>query len=221
MEKIMLTAAVRPSAAKVKALRQKGFTVGTVYGHGLSPLSIQIQTSVFLPVFKTAGQTGLIDLTIGSETYPVLIHQLQKHTLTREILNVEFYKVSLTEKIKTEVPLKLIGEAPGIKLTGGFVFENLSAVEIECFPQDTIPEILVDVSPLVALSDHILVKDLIVPDTIKILTNADILIAKLQMPQEEKVEEVVEEAAVAPELVTTKKPDEEEPAAEATKQTKS
>jgi large subunit ribosomal protein L25 len=215
MKNINLEATIRDPSAKVKTLRETGCTVGTVYGHGISPVTIQLKTADFLAVFNAAGKTGLIDLKIGSDTYPVLIHQYQKHTITRDILNVELYKVSLTEKITTLVPLKLIGEAPGIKLTGGFLFENLSEVEVECLPQDTVKEIEVDVTPLISLTEHILVKDLKVPSTIKVLTDGDTLIAKIQMPQIEKEPEVVEETAVTqPELVAKKK-DEEEAAAEA------
>ncbi len=213
MEKITLAASSR-SETKAKALRNQGVITGTVYGHGFPSISLQIAEKDFIDVYKKAGGTSLVDLQVEGKSFPVLIHQKQIHPITRKTLNVEFYKVSLTEKISAKVPLKLTGTAPGLKL-GGFLLEALSEVEVESLPQDLPKEILVDVSVLAELNAAIVVKDLVLPANVKVVTDGDTIVVKIQPPQEEKAEDIEAAAPTAPELIVKEKKVDEE-AAEAT-----
>lgn len=208
MEKIKLHAENR-GEQKAKQLRTQGFVMGTVYGHKIEAFSVQIPIAEFKTTLKKAGQTGLIDLQVGTESIPVLIHKLQRHPITRDVLNVEFYKVSLTEKVTTKIPLHFVGESPAVKL-GAYLLENLHEVEIEALPQDIVPHIDVDISVLVEIGHQVTAADLNIPAKIKLLTDPATLVAKTQPPKEATEEEVAEEeVAVAPELITSKKEEEE------------
>lgn len=197
-----LAAQLRSPSSKLAVLRRSGVLPATVYGKRLPSLSLELDTETFLGVFKTAGQTGLVELAVGSEKYAVLIHQYAVHPISRAFLNVEFYNVLLTEKISTKIPLRLVGDAPASKL-GLYLGQELHEVEIEALPQDLIAEIQVEVSNLTAAGDVITVADLKVPKTVAILSKLQETVVKVHLPQVEKVEEedALEATVQMPEVI--------------------
>jgi large subunit ribosomal protein L25 len=132
-----------------------------------------------------------------------LVSEVQRDSLTNDIYHVDFYQVVMTETVKAEVNLILIGEPVAVQQKEFMLLQGADSVEIECLPGDLIHSIEVDLSPLVEVDDAIHVKDLQVPENIAILTDGDELVAKIQylyIPEEEE-EEVEEWIEVAPEEV--------------------
>ena len=58
----------------------------------------------FQSVYTEVGETGLVDLMIGEEKRPVLIHNVHIEPISRNVLHADFYQVNLKEKVKTMVP---------------------------------------------------------------------------------------------------------------------
>ncbi|HNT30394.1 MAG TPA: 50S ribosomal protein L25 [bacterium] len=209
-----LHAAERDTSCKPHQLLQQGILPATVYGHAFPSQSLQLVEADFLPVFTKAGQTTLVDLQIGKDKkYPVLIHQYQKDPLTGRIKHVEFYHVKLTEKLKADVPVELVGTAPALKL-GGTLFHNLQEIEVECLPQDIPSVIEVDVSVLTEVEQGLTVKDLKLSDKVHVLTDGNELVVKILPITEEKEEEAVAAEGTQPEVIGEKKKEEEAAAKE-------
>ena len=118
----------------------------------------------------------------------MLIHDVQIHYLTSVPTHVDFYQVSMTEKLKAKVALEFVGEAPAVKTLGGVLVKVLNELEVECLPADLPHNIIVNQESLKTLQDTLHVKDLKVDAKVKILTNSDELVIKVQPPRDVEAE---------------------------------
>jgi len=119
----------------------------------------------------------------------VLARELQRDVLTRQLLHADFLEVDITERIEVSVPLLLTGEPSLVEANEAVLLQALNEVEIECLPTDILQSIEVDVSGLEDFADAVYVRDLLLPDTIEVLTPGDEMIARLDTIEEEEVEE--------------------------------
>ena len=135
-----------------------------------------------------------IDENGGNTEKTVVIKELQVDPVKRDYLHVDFFEVAMDEEITIQIPIKLIGEAEGVKI-GGVLQQVRRELEIRCLPAQ-IPDTLdIDVSSL-NIGDSIHLKDMQLPPGIKISEDADLTIVTVLAPTVEKevVEEVPEEA---------------------------
>src|SRR3990167_3953506 len=96
---------------KVKNLRKEGKLPAHVFGKRLTAESVSVDGKTFLKTFKEAGETGLIDLKIGTEKVrPVMIREVQYDPVSGDPVHIDFYQVNLAQKVKVPVPLEMIGE---------------------------------------------------------------------------------------------------------------
>lgn len=208
MEQIPLTAQKRTVLGrKVKSLRREGFIPAHIFGRKVPTVHVQVKKTDFDKVFEEAGETGIVDLAVDRQKHPTLIRNVQTHPVTDEPLHIDFYQVNLTEKVKVNVPIEVIGEPPAVEKKIGLLLTPLSGIEIEALPTDIPENIQVDISKLENVGDEIKVKDLNI-DRAKIEVQADseLIVAKigeLVTKEMEAVEaeieaEKVEAAAEAP-----------------------
>jgi len=200
MDRITLDASPRTVVGKkVRFMRRNGIIPANVFGHNVQSQSVEISEVALERTLARAGTTSLVNLNVAgaAEPLPVLIRDYQRRATTGKLLHVDLYQVSMTEKITTQVPLRLVGTAPGLAV-GGLLLQNIDFVEIECLPGDLVPAIDVDITGLAEMEQAILVRDLKVSDAITVLTDSDTLVVKIAAPEEEKAEEV-EAAPVAEE----------------------
>ena len=195
---------VRPRTVlgkKVRALRREGRLPGVIYGGHADSTPVETDASTFLKGYRRWGQTTLLSLTgLESGEVPVLVHDLSREPRSGSALHVDFVRVSLTEKTRTEVPLHFMGDSPAVRTQGGVMVHAISEVRIEAFPQDIPHQIDVDVSKIEQIEDTLYVRDLVVDTSkIEILNDPDQVVAKAVAPRAE--EEVVKPAAVEGEAV--------------------
>lgn len=193
------------SGKKVQSLRDGGGIPAVVYGPETDNINLTVDYLDFEKVYKEAGESTLIGLKINEmEEMPVLVQTVSYNPVSDKIDHIDFYKIKYGQKLTARVELEFIGEPPAVKEFGGILVKSLTEVEIECLPKNLISKIEVDLTGLKTFDDSIHVKDLIVPDTIKILTGKDDIIASVSQPriEEEKVvsseEENGEESSDAP-----------------------
>ncbi|MBI3261211.1 50S ribosomal protein L25 [Candidatus Berkelbacteria bacterium] len=205
MAQVSLAAKPRPEKTKAKPLLKEGRVPGIVYGHGFTNEAVLIAKKDLVKAHEQAGQSSLIELSVGEkEAFKVLIHDLQYDPVSDEPIHVDFYRVKMTEKIKTEIPLKFVGEAPAVEDLQGTLIQNKDELRVEALPQDLVHEIEVDISRLKTFEDKIHVKDLTIPNGIEVQEEPEEVVALVQPPRseeelaalEEKVEEKVEDVAV-------------------------
>ncbi|MFH0908805.1 MAG: 50S ribosomal protein L25 [bacterium] len=208
----------------VRRLRRGGVLPGVVYSEGAEGLKIQVNEHIFNKALKTHHSEHLImDLDItGQATRKVLLQEVQHHPISGKIIHVDFHEISMTKKLRLEIPIKLVGEPVGVTQQGGVIEYLIRAVQVECLPSDIVEHIDVDVTKL-DIGDRLTVGDIAL-DMAKysILTNKDIAIAAVTAPREEEVvaEPEVVAGAGEPEVLREKKEEGEEAPAEGGKEAK-
>jgi len=194
MEEIVLDVEKRKiTGKKVKRLRREGYVPAVVYGHRTQPINLKVNERALHQALKGAGANRLFTLKIKGVKKPkrVLAREWQRDAITNALLHIDFYEVVMTEKIKTELPVVLVGESLPVKNGEGLLFQGLDSIEIECLPGDLPPQIEVNVEELTAVDQAILVRDLKLSEGVEILTDPDEVVVKILPPAKEEVEEEV------------------------------
>ena len=190
---------------QVKRLRLEGLVPAVLYGNDKKGRVLSVNAHDFHKLYKEAGSTTLINLGIDA-TAPVkvLIHDVQLNPTKRTISHVDFLEVNLKEKLRTEIPLAIVGQTDLVDVQDGTILTVRDNVEVECLPEDLVSEIEVDISVLKDFDDAIRVSDLKVPAGIEILTDADEMLISVSAPRSEaEMEELEAEPVAAPEAEAT------------------
>jgi large subunit ribosomal protein L25 len=190
MDKIQLKAEARDIKTQTpKKVRKQGLIPAVLYGHKVQNQNLSVNFGEFEKAFKKAGESTIIELiTADGKIHPVLIQDVQAHYLQSTPEHVDFYEVSMTEKLTADVSLDFVGESPAVKTMGGVLVKVLDEVEVECLPADLPHSIEVDVTGLKTLDDEIFVKDLKLPAKVRIITSGDELVIKVQPPRDVEAE---------------------------------
>ena len=191
---------------KVRFLRRQYVTPVHLFGHAIKSVALQCDTAKLQHVLAQAGQTRLVNLKLDNEKSPrtVLVREVQREPLTRELLHVDFYQVKMEEKIRIEIPIVLVGEAPVLKLKGNTLTQELNTLTVESFPAKIPASIELDVSSLTEPEQAVRVKDIELDEEITIVNDQELVVVKASSRPVEKIEEAVEipEAAPLPEEQT-------------------
>jgi len=217
MERVSLSAVTRSAVGKnaVKKIRQEGLVPAVLYGRARDPLALSIGRKELVGALAS-GRNVLIDLKIARDGQDsadtVMIAEVQRDYLRREIVHVDLHHISLTERVEVDVPVALVGTAEGVASGGGILEQHRREVTVRCLPTQIPDRLTVSVASL-AVGDSLHVRDLVVAEGIEILTPPEEVLAAVVAPKEEEVEAPVAaaegEVAAQPELVG-RAPEEEE-----------
>ncbi|MCJ7696553.1 MAG: 50S ribosomal protein L25 [Anaerolineaceae bacterium] len=219
-EEIVIKAQKRNVIGKqVGALRRSGYLPGVIYGRHITSFPIQMDSKVASYIINRLTSSSLVTIDVEGEKHTTIVRDRQKDVITSHLLHVDFLAVSLTEKLRTNVTIELVGDAPISENIDTVIVQSLNELEIECFPQDLPERIEVDISTLATLDDIILVSNLDLGDKIAILTDENELIASVTYvvqeveEEEEEVEDLLEDEDLEPEVLEKGKQEDEEPEA--------
>lgn len=168
-----------------------------MYGSGVTNQNISVPRSEFLKVYKQAGYSSLVDITVG-ETTPVkaVIKEVQVHPLSMEPVHIDFHQVRMDQEMEAVIPLKFIGESNAVKADAGTLIKSLDEVEVRCLPANLPHELEIDLSKLATFEDSITVADIKLPKGVELVTDADLTIATVQRPLTEDELKKLEESQV-------------------------
>jgi len=217
MEEVFLQASKRDVIGKqVKTLRREGVLPGIVYGRGISSIPISLNAHNANQILSAITSSSLIDLEIDGEKHTTLVREKQRDPVTGIVLHIDFYEVSMTEKLQTNVMLEFQGESPAVKELMGVLVTVLESLEIECLPQDLPDRIVADLSTLEEIGDSLYVRDILLPPNIELITDIDGLVVVISAPAVEEIEEVeeIEITEEEPEVIERGKEEEVEEAGE-------
>ncbi|MFA6492569.1 MAG: 50S ribosomal protein L25 [Patescibacteria group bacterium] len=199
MKNIILKAESRELLGKkVKTLRNDGQLPVVLYGRKFEALSLVINEKEFLKVLKEAGEATIINIEIpGKETAKALIRHIQKDPVSDRVIHADLYKVDMSQEIETEIPLVYEGVSPAVEELEGNFITNKDTIKVKCLPDKLVSEIKVDITSLKTFEDLIHVKDLNIPEGIKVLDEEEDIVAQVTAPtSEEELEAMDQEAAV-------------------------
>jgi len=198
---------------QTRALRRAGELPAILYGQGIEPTPLELDGRDAARVLSGVTESTLIDLKLDGETHKVLVRALQFHPIRHNLLHVDFLKVAMDVAIRTVVPIELVGEAPAVRTLGGVLVTGVSEIEVEALPADLPDRIVVSLESLGKIDDSIVVRNIPVSESVRVLTGLDELIARVIFQAEEKVEEVAAEtliaASVEPKVIEKGKKEEE------------
>lgn len=213
MADIQLKAEVRSEKSTKKSLsemRDAKKIPGVVYGGKGGTVEIVVAERDLLSAIKTGGANAIIKLKHEKGEDTVIVKELQRHVVTSSPLHVDFQRISLSEKIDVKVPVRVVGEAPGVKFDGGVLEHIMREIEVQCLPNEIPAKIDVDVSQL-KVGQAIHINEIAVPVGSRILDDAESIVVNIVHATIEEEVAPVEEAVegVEPEVIAKGKKDEE------------
>jgi large subunit ribosomal protein L25 len=188
-----------------RRVRARGLVPAVVYGGGKDTVSIQLQRKTLLELLKGAHhENAIFLLKLAGKERHAMIRELQIDPISRQIVHIDFQRVTMTEKIRVQVPIELTGTAYGVKTEGGMVDFITREIHVECLPGDIPQQITLDVTDL-HIGQHVEVSQLQIPAGVTLLEDPHRVIVALSHAKVEEPEaEAAPEAAAAP---TTAEPE--------------
>jgi large subunit ribosomal protein L25 len=166
--------------------RKKGFVPVEIYGRGEENIHGLVRKSDLLKILhKTHGESFVLNGKINGKTLPIIIKEIHTHPITEEILHLDLQMIHAGEEIEIEVPVVIVGEAPGVK--AGEVLQVLKkTLTVKTLPGSIPPHIEIDVSNL-KVGQAIQVKDIQTKD-FKILDDPETVVVVIVGSKEESQE---------------------------------
>ena len=193
-----IVARIRSPKEKPRALRRQGLVPGVVYGPHIQSTPIAVEYKTLERLVAQITRSTRLELEYDGEKHFVFIKELQRDPITDRFLHVDFYAPEPGQIMSLDIPIRLVGTPEGVK-AGGLLEHIHEEIPVEG-PLEAIPPYLeVDISRL-GLDEALLVKDLSLPEGLRVLLPEDeaivtILPPKVVVTEEEAAEEVAEETA--------------------------
>jgi large subunit ribosomal protein L25 len=206
-ESVVLVAQKREGRGSrlAQQLRKQGRVPGIVYGHKQAVVQVALPADELHAVIRHG--TRVLDLQTDGAIEKVWIREVQWDHLGKEILHIDFNRVAADERIRVSVPIEVKGTAPGVT-DGGLLDQPIHVLHIECLAIAIPDSIRVNVGEL-QLDGAIHVRDLKLPEGVKVLDDPDAIVVHVTPPQVEAEAPVVEEGQAEPEVIGRPKGEEE------------
>lgn len=150
MKQLQLTFKERSEKGRHPAsrLRKIGRVPSVIYGKsGSFPISID-DTDFRMLMRQKGDAAATIQLSCDGKQVLTIINEIQRNTITDQFMHVDFQEISENEKFHIVVPVRVKGEAYGVKNEKAMLEVVRREVMIRCLPKDLIEFIEVDVTDL-------------------------------------------------------------------------
>ena len=192
-----------------RRLRKQGLVPGVIYGHKEATVAVACSRDELASAVRHG--VRVLDVQAEGKTEKALIKELQWDHLGLEILHVDFARVAADERVEVNVRVELRGTAIGIA-AGGVIDQPIHLLEVECLAIAVPDSIRVSVADL-QLGQAIHVKELVLPEGVKVLTDPDAVVVQVIAKLVEEEAAPAPEAAAAepaePEVIRRERPAEE------------
>lgn len=220
MQELTVTPRDGKGKQAAKRLRREGRVPAVLYG-GSAPQDISVDPKAVLRMIAGhEGSTQLLSLKVDGSAGAkmAIIRDMQFDPVSEDLLHVDLQEVRADRAINVRVAVHPVGEAIGVRDTKGILNLVLHELEISCLPANIPARIDADVTNL-AIGDVLAVRDLTVPEGVRILNDPGQAVVTVSPPmaEEEAAAPAVAAAATAtaePEVLTERKPKEEAAPAE-------
>lgn len=163
----------RPS----RRLRREGKVPGVVYGLDADPVAVSVEWPALRKAITTeVGLNALITLDIEGDRALTVVKDLQRHPVRRDVIHVDFMRVTEDQTIDVDVPVVLEGEARNVTMYDGMVDQSMYSMTVSVKPADVPQQIVVDISDL-ELGETVKVGDVVLPDGVASAMDPDETVA--------------------------------------------
>ncbi len=162
MKSIAISGSQRENVGKrdAKELRYQGMIPAVLYG-GATQTHFAVSAADLKSVVYTP-DVQFIDLDINGTTAQAIIKDMQFHPLTDEILHVDFLQLDQSKPVTIEIPIRLTGTSPGVKM-GGKLVQKLRKLRVKALPANHLDTIEVSIEGL-EVGKSVRVRDISVPN---------------------------------------------------------
>ncbi len=159
-----------------RRLRREGKVPAVIYGHGIEPIPVAVETRALRSALTTAaGLNALLELDLGGEKHLVLTREMQRHPVKGSVSHVDFQVVRRDEQVSAEVPVSIVGEATKVDLADGMVDQQLFTLNIKAQPSKIPSVVEVDITEM-EIGDSIKVADIPLPDGVVADTDGEVAV---------------------------------------------
>ncbi len=185
MSEITLQAQTRTEKGrKTNVIRAEGLVPAVVYGDGTDPQSISVNRQEFIKVYRTAGESSIIELSVAdAKPLHVLIHDYDLDPLRDEVIHIDFRSVDMNKPIEAVVTLEFVGEAAAVKALGGTLMNSRETVLVRALPSKLVRSINVDLTQLATFDDVIRLVNLDLPEGMEIVGDTNLTIVSVSKPR--------------------------------------
>jgi large subunit ribosomal protein L25 len=160
-------------------LRNQGLIPAVFYGANYENTLIAVKVKDLEQA--VSHRKGLVNLKIeGSGEYEVIFRDIQRDPVTDKIQHVDLLGITRGVKMTSTLPIELVGEAVGVKSSGGILEFHRRLLDIECLPKDLPEKVVIDVTD-VDIGDSIHVSDIEI-ENVTILTSPKSAIVSVAAP---------------------------------------
>jgi large subunit ribosomal protein L25 len=172
----MLEGIIRESTSKqaTKQLKKDGYLIANIYGGDLKEnINAAFKKNDFIRYVRNK-DTLKFTVKVGSNEIPVVIQDYQKHPLTSDLAHVDLRAATGDKEAAYLVPVNAVGTPVGMK-NKGVLITNVRRIKVKCKPADLPNEFVLKVDDL-DVGDNILVRDIEVPENVKIVTEGRVAV---------------------------------------------
>jgi len=214
MEKIVLNATRRSETGKkTKALRRQGKLPAVMYGHHFEATPITLDLREATRTLSRLTGSSLVTVNLDGTEQITLVQEKQRDVIKGTLLHLDFWAVSMTEKLHTSVDVEIVGVSPAVRNFNGFVTIGTTEIDVECLPADLPEKIVVDISTLDKIGSSIHVRDIKLSEAVTVLSDLDLMVVAITLGESGEGEEGVTtegEAVAEPEVIEKVRKTEEE-----------
>lgn len=178
MKSIAISGSLRKNVGKrdAKELRYAGQVPAVLYG-GKEQYHFAVSATDLKPAIYTP-DVHFIDLDIDGKKFQAILQDAQYHPLTDLVRHVDFLELNEKKEVVLQVPIKLTGTSPGVKV-GGKLVQKLRNLRVKALPKDLPQYIEVSLESL-EVGKSVQVESVQLANA-KVLNNADDTIVSVVM----------------------------------------
>ena len=170
---------------KVGRLRRAGIIPVHLYGPGTEPRALQCPGPRLINVLSQAGASTPISIKIAGEsgTHLAFAREIQWDPRRDHLLHVDLLAADISRPVTAQVTIVMSGESAGARSVSGTVMQQLRTIDVQALPMEMPAQAEIDLATLTEPDSVIRVADIVLPDTVTILTDAEEVIARIELPR--------------------------------------
>jgi large subunit ribosomal protein L25 len=206
MDRVKLVVHPRTEAGSraARRLRRQNLIPGVLYGSGKPAVELAVDAHALREAVSTgAGRHAVLDLSFEGQkrNHIAILKDYQLDPVRHVVTHCDFQEIKLDEPIESEVDVAIEGTAEGVKM-GGVLDVSQHTVLVSALPTEMPEHLTIDVDKL-EIGDVARVADLVVPETVRVLTDPETVVCSVLAPRVAEVAEVEEEEAIEGEAAPT------------------
>ncbi|MBM0067793.1 50S ribosomal protein L25/general stress protein Ctc [Alkalicoccobacillus gibsonii] len=183
-----------------RKVRNAGYVPGVLYGNKTESTPVSVESVDFLKTMREVGRNGLFSLEVSDgKKHQVMVQEVQTDPLKDSFVHIDFFEVDMKSEIDVEIPVRVEGEAAGVK-EGGVLAQVKHEISVRCLPGDIPEEVVVDVSEL-GIGDGLTVADVKGSLSVEVTSEDEEAIVTVQPPTIEPDPDEEPEEDVSPDQV--------------------